>query len=78
MHARTESKKRTLEHSPHKKAIEYRWIYKVKYNANGTINCYKVGRIAKGHTQTHNIDYEENFAPAAKMIIIKTAIALAR
>ena len=30
-----------VPHSPHKKAIGYQWIYKVKYNADGSVNHYK-------------------------------------
>ena len=30
-----------VPHSPHKKAIGCRWIYTMKYNANGSVNHYK-------------------------------------
>ena len=45
-------KNRTWElvpHSPCKKAIGCRWIYKVKYNAGGMINRYKSWLVAKGY-----------------------------
>ena len=30
-----------VPHSPHKKEIGCRWIYKVKYNVDGSVNHYK-------------------------------------
>ena len=29
-----------VPHSPHNKEIGYKWIYKVKYNVDGSINRY--------------------------------------
>ena len=66
-----------VPHSPHKKAIGYKLIFKVKYNVDGSVNRYKTRPIAKGYAQTHNVDYEENFAPLAKMIVVWTVIELA-
>ena len=63
--------------SPHKKAIGCRWIYKVKHNADGSINLYKARLVAKGYAQTHGVDYEETFAPMSKMTMVRTIIALA-
>ena len=65
-----------IPHSPHKKAIGCRWIYKVKYNVDGSVNRYKARLIAKGYAQTHGVDYDETFAPVAKMTIVQTVIAL--
>ena len=56
--------------SPHKKAIGCRWIYKVKYNADGSVNRYKARLVAKGYAQMHGVDYKETFAPVAKMKMV--------
>ena len=65
-----------VPHSPHKKEIVCRWIYKVKYNVDGSVNRYKARLIAKGYAQTHGVDYEETFAPVIKMKTVRTMIAL--
>ena len=36
-----------VPHSPHKKEIGCRWIYKVKYNADGSVKRYKERLVAK-------------------------------
>ena len=60
-----------------KKAIECKWVYKIKRNANGSISRYKAHLVAKGYAQRYGIDFEETFSPIAKMAIVRALIAIA-
>eukprot|EP00253_Pinus_taeda_P036537 PITA_36537 len=57
--------------------VRSRWIYKIKYAANSSVEKYKANFVAKGHAQKEGIDYEETFAVVARYTSIKTVISLA-
>jgi hypothetical protein len=59
------------------KAIRCKWVYKVKHNADGSMNIYKARLVAKGYAQTYGINYEETYSPIAKMTTIRAIIAMA-
>ena len=50
-----------------KKPVGCKWVFTVKYKANGTVERYKAYLVAKGFTQTYDIDYTKTFAPVAKL-----------
>lgn len=54
-----------------------RWLYKVKYDVDGSVEKYKAMFVAKGFSQKEGIDYEETFALVDMYISIRSMISLA-
>ena len=59
-----------------KSAIGCKWVYKIKTWPDGTVDCYKDRLVTRGFTQEYEIDYEETFAPMARLSSVMTLIAI--
>ena len=62
---------------PGRKLVQCKWVYKTKFDADGSPLKYKAILVAKFYSQFHGIDYNETFAPVAKMDSIRLALAIA-
>jgi hypothetical protein len=52
-------------------------VFKLKKNTDGVVMKHKAGLVAKGYVQKHGVDYDEIFAPVARLDIVKLLLALA-
>ena len=60
-----------------KKAIDVKWVYKLKMNPKGEVTRHKARLVAKGFLQKEGIDFDEVFAPVARIEIIRLVVGLA-
>lgn len=60
----------------HKK-IGTRWVFKCKRDENGIVNRNKARLVVQGFSQIEGIDYNEVYAPAARLEAIRILLAYA-
>jgi hypothetical protein len=60
-----------------KSVLTSKWIYKVKYATNGSVEKYKARFVGRGFSPREGVDYEETFAPVAKYSFVRAVISMA-
>ena len=60
-----------------KKPVGCKYVFKIKYNPDGSIEKYKVRLVAQGFLQQEGVDYNEVFAPVVDSTSISLLLAIA-
>lgn len=58
------------------KVLKCKWIFRIKRNQDGSINKYKARLVARGDQQKEGIDFDEVFAPVARLETIRILLAI--
>ena len=59
------------------KIVSCKWVFKIKKNAAGEINKYKAWLVVCGFTQRLGVDYDDTYAPIARLTSIRLILAIA-
>lgn len=62
---------------PGTKVIGCKWIYRVKFLSDGSVDKYKARLVAKGYTQWACVDFLDTFFPVARLVSVKFMLAVA-
>ena len=65
-----------VDPSPGCRPIGLKWVYKVKQDESGAIVKHKARLIARGFVQRKGIDFDEVFAPVARIEYVRLLLAL--
>ncbi|KAH9801545.1 retrovirus-related pol polyprotein from transposon RE1 [Citrus sinensis] len=63
--------------NPEYKLVGCKWVFRTKYNTDGSVSKYKARLVAKGFHQRAGIDYSETFSHVVKSSTVRVILSLA-
>lgn len=66
-----------VEPPPNHNVIGTKWVLKNKQSEDGLVVCNKARLVAQGYSQVEGLDFEETFAPVARLEAIRILLAFA-
>ena len=67
----------TLVPRPKKNVVGTKWVFHNKQDEHGVVTRNKARLVAKGYAQVAGLDFEETFAPVARLESIRILLAYA-
>ena len=62
---------------PRANIISGKWVYKHKFQSDGSLERYKAHWVLRGFTQRPGVDFAETFSPVVKPATVRTVLSLA-
>ena len=59
-----------------RQAIENKWIFKKKTDADGNVTVYKARLVTKSFRQVQGVDYNETFSPIPMLKPVRIMLAI--
>ena len=66
-----------LVERPNTNVIGTKWVFRNKQDENGVVTRNKTRLVAQGFTQVEGLDFEETYAPVARLEAIRMLLAYA-
>lgn len=66
-----------IDRPEQKNVIGVKWVYRTKFNPDGSIFKHKARLVVKGYFQQPGVDFGDTFAPVARHEIVRFLVALA-
>jgi hypothetical protein len=66
-----------LPRPPRANVVTGKWVFKHKFNADGSLERYKARWVLRGFTQRPGVDFSETFSPVVKPATVRTVLSLA-
>ena len=66
-----------VQKSNNMNVVDCKWVFTVKEDKNGNLVRYKARLVARGFSQRKTLDYDETFAPVARIGTFRCVLALA-
>ena len=54
-----------------KKVVKLKWVFRIKFNADSSVEKYKARIVAKGFSQVQGEDYDQTFSPTVRFESIR-------
>ena len=68
---------RLVPRPPGANVISGKWIFKHKYNSDGSLARHKARWVVRGFSQQYGIDYDKTFNPVVKPATIRVVLSIA-